>query len=76
MDSESWHHRKKCSRLPFFYSSLAMSPGEEILTVLQTQPFDVAELKTEEADLPPEDGEGGQERSRRWELSRLPQGLS
>ena len=36
-------------------SSLAMSPGEEILTVLQTQPFDVAELKTEEADLPPED---------------------
>lgn len=53
-----------------------MSPGEEILTVLQTQPFDVAELKTEEADLPPEDGEGGQERSRRWELSRLPQGLS
>lgn len=36
-------------------SSLAMSPGEEILTVLQTQPFDIAELKTEEADLPPED---------------------
>ncbi|XP_021038236.1 protein ecdysoneless homolog [Mus caroli] len=36
-------------------SSLAMSPGEEILTVLQTQPFDVDELKTEEADLPPED---------------------
>lgn len=36
-------------------SSLAMSPGEEILTVLQTLPFDIDELKTEEADLPPED---------------------
>lgn len=38
-----------------------MSPGEEILTMLQTMPFDVDELKTEEADLPPEDGEPGQE---------------
>lgn len=36
-------------------SSLAMSPGEEILTLLETLPFDIAELKTEEADLPPED---------------------
>lgn len=36
-------------------SSLAMSPGEEILTLLQTLPFDIEELKTEEADLPPED---------------------
>lgn len=43
------------------YSSLAMSPGEEILTLLETLPFDIAELKTEEADLPPEDGEQGQE---------------
>lgn len=39
------------------YSSLAMSPGEEILTVLQTLPFDVEELKKEGTDLPPEDGE-------------------
>lgn len=36
-------------------SSLAMSPGEEILTLLETLPFDTAKLKTEEADLPPED---------------------
>lgn len=36
-------------------SSDAMSPGEEILTMLQTLPFDVDKLKTEEADLPPED---------------------
>ncbi|XP_008834834.1 protein ecdysoneless homolog isoform X2 [Nannospalax galili] len=36
-------------------SSLAMSPGEEILTVLQTLLFDVEELKKEEANLPPED---------------------
>ncbi|OBS76089.1 hypothetical protein A6R68_17452 [Neotoma lepida] len=36
-------------------SSLAMSPGEEILTVLQTLPFDVEELNKEGADLPPED---------------------
>lgn len=36
-------------------SSLAMSPGEEILTMLQTLPFDIDKLKTEEADLPPED---------------------
>ncbi|XP_005390046.1 PREDICTED: protein ecdysoneless homolog [Chinchilla lanigera] len=36
-------------------SSLAMSPGEEILTILQTVPFDTEELKKEEADLPPED---------------------
>lgn len=32
-----------------------MSPGEEILTVLQTTPFDIEELKKEEASLPPED---------------------
>uniref|UniRef100_A0A8C5L6K6 Ecdysoneless cell cycle regulator n=1 Tax=Jaculus jaculus TaxID=51337 RepID=A0A8C5L6K6_JACJA len=38
-----------------FYSSLAMSPGEEVLTVLQTVPFDIEELKKEEAILPPED---------------------
>ncbi|XP_046508027.1 protein ecdysoneless homolog isoform X1 [Equus quagga] len=36
-------------------SSLAMSPGEEILTLLQTIPFDIEELKKEEANLPPED---------------------
>ncbi|XP_003783612.1 protein ecdysoneless homolog [Otolemur garnettii] len=36
-------------------SSLAMSPGEEILTLLQTVPFDIEELKKEEANLPPED---------------------
>ncbi|XP_004427041.1 PREDICTED: protein ecdysoneless homolog [Ceratotherium simum simum] len=36
-------------------SSLAMSPGEEILTLLQTIPFDLEELKKEEANLPPED---------------------
>ena len=33
-----------------------MSPGEEILTLLQTLPFDIEELKKEEANLPPEDG--------------------
>ena len=33
-----------------------MSPGEEILTLLQTIPFDIEELKKEEAYLPPEDG--------------------
>ncbi|CAK6436406.1 unnamed protein product [Pipistrellus nathusii] len=36
-------------------SSLAMSPGEEILTLLQTLPFDIEELKKEAANLPPED---------------------
>ncbi|XP_004383294.1 protein ecdysoneless homolog [Trichechus manatus latirostris] len=36
-------------------SSLAMSPGEEILTLLQTTPFDIEDLKKEEANLPPED---------------------
>ncbi|XP_069316083.1 protein ecdysoneless homolog isoform X2 [Eulemur rufifrons] len=36
-------------------SSLAMSPGEEILTLLQTIPLDIEELKKEEANLPPED---------------------
>uniref|UniRef100_A0A8C6BBM2 Ecdysoneless cell cycle regulator n=1 Tax=Monodon monoceros TaxID=40151 RepID=A0A8C6BBM2_MONMO len=36
-------------------SSHAMSPGEEILTLLQTIPFDIEELKKEEANLPPED---------------------
>uniref|UniRef100_A0A8C0MXM6 Ecdysoneless cell cycle regulator n=1 Tax=Canis lupus familiaris TaxID=9615 RepID=A0A8C0MXM6_CANLF len=36
-------------------SCLAMSPGEEILTLLQTMPFDIEELKKEEANLPPED---------------------
>lgn len=53
-----------------------MSPGEEILTVLQTLPFDIDELKTEEADLPPEDGEGGQGQSGRSELSRFPRRAS
>ncbi|KAB0352038.1 hypothetical protein FD754_016895 [Muntiacus muntjak] len=38
-------------------SSHAMSPGEEILTLLQTIPFDIEELKKEEAYLPPEDDE-------------------
>uniref|UniRef100_A0A2K5L464 Ecdysoneless cell cycle regulator n=1 Tax=Cercocebus atys TaxID=9531 RepID=A0A2K5L464_CERAT len=37
------------------YSSLAMSPGEEILTLLQTIPFDIEDLKKEAANLPPED---------------------
>uniref|UniRef100_A0A2K5QZE2 Ecdysoneless cell cycle regulator n=1 Tax=Cebus imitator TaxID=2715852 RepID=A0A2K5QZE2_CEBIM len=36
-------------------SSLAMSPGEEILTLLQTMPFDIEDLKKEAANLPPED---------------------
>ncbi|KAL2769829.1 protein ecdysoneless-like protein isoform 3 [Daubentonia madagascariensis] len=36
-------------------SSLAMSPGEEILTLLQTIPLDIEELKKKEANLPPED---------------------
>uniref|UniRef100_A0A2I2YIW6 Ecdysoneless cell cycle regulator n=1 Tax=Gorilla gorilla gorilla TaxID=9595 RepID=A0A2I2YIW6_GORGO len=36
-------------------SSLAMSPGEEILTLLQTTPFDIEDLKKEAANLPPED---------------------
>ncbi|XP_054359764.1 protein ecdysoneless homolog isoform X6 [Pongo pygmaeus] len=36
-------------------SSLAMSPGEEILTLLQTIPFDIEDLKKKEANLPPED---------------------
>ncbi|XP_004846324.1 protein ecdysoneless homolog isoform X3 [Heterocephalus glaber] len=36
-------------------SSLAMSPGEEILTMLQTVTFDIEELKKEDANLPPED---------------------
>nr|XP_011713159.1 protein ecdysoneless homolog [Macaca nemestrina] len=35
--------------------SLAMSPGEEILTLLQTIPFDIEDLKKEAANLPPED---------------------
>ncbi|KAM8774668.1 protein ecdysoneless homolog isoform 1-T2 [Rhynchonycteris naso] len=35
-------------------SSPAISPGEEILTLLQTLPFDIEELK-KEANLPPED---------------------
>ncbi|KAM6184844.1 protein ecdysoneless homolog [Rhynchocyon petersi] len=36
-------------------SSLAMSPGEEILTLLQTTAFDIEDFKKEEASLPPED---------------------
>ncbi|XP_025253308.1 protein ecdysoneless homolog isoform X2 [Theropithecus gelada] len=36
-------------------SSLAISPGEEILTLLQTIPFDIEDLKKEAANLPPED---------------------
>lgn len=36
-------------------SSLAMSPGEEILTLLQTVSFDIEMLKKEEANLPSED---------------------
>ncbi|KAM7073657.1 protein ecdysoneless homolog isoform 3-T4 [Molossus nigricans] len=35
--------------------SLAMNPGEEMLTLLQTLPFDFEELKKEEANLSPED---------------------
>uniref|UniRef100_A0A2K5X3G3 Ecdysoneless cell cycle regulator n=1 Tax=Macaca fascicularis TaxID=9541 RepID=A0A2K5X3G3_MACFA len=46
-----------CLSLPssWDYSSLAMSPGEEILTLLQTIPFDIEDLKKEAANLPPED---------------------
>lgn len=40
----------------FFYSSLAVSPGEEILTLLHTVSYDMEELKKEAANLPPEDG--------------------
>ncbi|XP_074856402.1 protein ecdysoneless homolog [Carettochelys insculpta] len=36
-------------------SSVAMSPGEEILTLLQTLSFNLYELEKEAADLPPED---------------------
>ncbi|XP_027716370.1 protein ecdysoneless homolog [Vombatus ursinus] len=36
-------------------NSLDISPGEEILTLLRTVPFDLEELKKEEADLPLED---------------------
>lgn len=51
-----------------------MSPGEEILTVLQTLPFDVEELRKEGTDLPPEDGEWwmGQEQSRKQRKEGLP----
>uniref|UniRef100_A0A2R9CD37 Ecdysoneless cell cycle regulator n=1 Tax=Pan paniscus TaxID=9597 RepID=A0A2R9CD37_PANPA len=46
-----------CLSLPSTWdnSSLAMSPGEEILTLLQTIPFDIEDLKKEAANLPPED---------------------
>ncbi|PNJ40596.1 LOW QUALITY PROTEIN: ECD isoform 5 [Pongo abelii] len=46
-----------CLSLPSTWdnSSLAMSPGEEILTLLQTIPFDIEDLKKKEANLPPED---------------------
>lgn len=40
-------------------SSHAMSPGEEILTLLQTIPFDIEELKKEEAYLPQKMMNGG-----------------
>uniref|UniRef100_A0A8C3YVM1 Ecdysoneless cell cycle regulator n=1 Tax=Catagonus wagneri TaxID=51154 RepID=A0A8C3YVM1_9CETA len=36
-------------------SSLAMSPGEEILMLLQTISYDMEELKKEASNLPPED---------------------
>lgn len=36
-------------------SSLAVSPGEEILTLLHTVSYDMEELKKEAANLPPED---------------------
>uniref|UniRef100_A0A8C8RKH4 Ecdysoneless cell cycle regulator n=1 Tax=Pelusios castaneus TaxID=367368 RepID=A0A8C8RKH4_9SAUR len=36
-------------------SSVAMSPGEEVLTLLQTLPLNLDELEKEAADLPPED---------------------
>ncbi|XP_067408833.1 protein ecdysoneless homolog [Emydura macquarii macquarii] len=36
-------------------NSVAMSPGEEILTLLQTLPLNVDELEKEAAGLPPED---------------------
>ncbi|XP_038600220.1 protein ecdysoneless homolog [Tachyglossus aculeatus] len=36
-------------------SSVALSPGEEILSLLQTAPLNLEELKREETCLPPED---------------------
>ncbi|XP_004701216.1 protein ecdysoneless homolog isoform X1 [Echinops telfairi] len=36
-------------------SARALSPGEEILTLLQTRQFDIGDFKKEEANLPPED---------------------
>ncbi|XP_039402361.1 protein ecdysoneless homolog isoform X1 [Mauremys reevesii] len=39
-------------------SSVALSPGEEILTLLQTLSFNLDELEKEAASLPPEDDDG------------------
>uniref|UniRef100_A0A8D1LP28 Ecdysoneless cell cycle regulator n=1 Tax=Sus scrofa TaxID=9823 RepID=A0A8D1LP28_PIG len=38
-----------------YFKSLAVSPGEEILTLLHTVSYDMEELKKEAANLPPED---------------------
>ncbi|EMP34956.1 Protein SGT1 [Chelonia mydas] len=39
-------------------SAVAMTPGEEILTLLQTLSFNLDELEKEAASLPPEDDDG------------------
>lgn len=45
-------------KLNFFpFSSVEMSPGDEILTLLRTTTFDVKEFEREATCLPPEDGE-------------------
>ncbi|KAM4636429.1 protein ecdysoneless homolog [Discoglossus pictus] len=36
-------------------SSVALSPGEEVLSLLNTLPVNMEEMKLEEADLPPDD---------------------
>lgn len=49
-----------CSKVNFFpFSSVEMSPGDEILTLLQTTTFDVKEFEREASCLPAEDGEQG-----------------
>lgn len=49
----------------FSSSSVEVSPGDEILTLLQTTTVDLKEFEREAACLPPEDGE----QSGRWTIS-------